>query len=192
VDGTGEELMPGGEEDVVSVRLPRELLRRADKLIPKLKADDALNPFGLRASRSAVLRVALVRGLAVLEERYGMRRPPLQGGRPPRFPTSLRAVFSDATKSPSASVANISVGGVFLRTERDLSVGGEISIGIALPDGEPPLQLRGKVRHVVAGKEQGAPRAHGVGIQFVDGDDRSRDRVHRYVDSLAASSHGQR
>jgi uncharacterized protein (TIGR02266 family) len=180
------------EEDVVSVRLPRELLRRADKLIPRLKADDALNPFGLRASRSAVLRMALVRGLAVLEERYGMRRAQRQGGRPPRYPTSLRAVFSDATQSPSVSVTNISVGGVFLRTERDLSVGGEVSIGIALPDGEPPLQLRGKVRHVVAVKEQGTPRAeHGVGIQFVNGDDRSRDRVHRYVDSLAASRHGQ-
>lgn len=183
--------MPSEEEDVVTVRLPRELLRRADKLIPRLKADDAFNPFGLRVSRSAILRAALVRGLAALEEQYGMPRSPRQGARPARYPASLRAVFSDATQSPPASVANISVGGVFLRTGRDFSVGSEVSIGLALPDGKPPLQLRGKVRHVEAGKGKGTSRAPpGVGIQFVDGSDRSRDRVHRYVDSLAASRQG--
>jgi Tfp pilus assembly protein PilZ len=178
------------KEDVVSVRLPRELLRRALKLIPRLKADDAFNPFGLRASRSAVLRAALVRGLAALEEQYGMRRSPRQGG---RQPASLHAVFSDAPQSPSVSVTDISVGGAFLHTGRDLSVGSEVSIGLALPDGKPPLHLRGKVRHVVTGKGQGTSHAEaGVGIQFVDRDDRSRDRVHRYLDSLAASRHGRR
>lgn len=58
------------EEDgpgAIPVKLPRELLDRADALIPALRADPELAPLLGRVSRTAVVRVALMRGLAELE-----------------------------------------------------------------------------------------------------------------------------
>ena len=57
-------------DELVTLRLPKEFLARADKLVPRLAADDAVNVFGLRASRSAVLRLALAQGIATLEKRW--------------------------------------------------------------------------------------------------------------------------
>jgi hypothetical protein len=60
-------------EGAISMRLPQELLERADALIPAIEADPELGSFG-RASRAAVLRLALVRGLQQLEEQFGRRK----------------------------------------------------------------------------------------------------------------------
>jgi hypothetical protein len=56
------------DSTVVTLRLPRAMLERADALIPKLRHDDELMMIG-RVSRSIILRLALLRGLEVLENR---------------------------------------------------------------------------------------------------------------------------
>ncbi len=178
------------DEEVVSMRLPKDLLRRAVRLVPRLKADHAFNPFGLRTSRSAVFRAALLRGLASLEERYAHAPNPGQGGRPARYHTSLPAAFPDATASSSASVTNVSVGGASLRTDRRLPVGSEVSLGISFPDAEEPVHVKGRIRHVVGRTGQRAPGAEpGLGIQFVNGDKDFRNRLHRFIDSITPA-HG--
>ena len=52
-----------------SMRLPAELLQRADALIAELKMDPALSMMG-KITRSKVLRLALSEGLAALESRH--------------------------------------------------------------------------------------------------------------------------
>lgn len=68
--------MKDGEQKTTSVRLPRDLLTRADALgeiLPERFPEyEAL--VGSPMSRSAVLRLALVRGLESLEERVRLMK----------------------------------------------------------------------------------------------------------------------
>ncbi len=52
---------------ITSVRLTRSLLERMDALVPALQESEAMQDHGVRATRSHVLREAILRGLEVLE-----------------------------------------------------------------------------------------------------------------------------
>ena len=56
--------------EVVQLRLPREILRAADALVPRLTGSREGLTAG-RVTRSAVLRAALARGLDVLAAELG-------------------------------------------------------------------------------------------------------------------------
>jgi hypothetical protein len=56
---------PAFESEYQPVRLPRDLLIAADALVKPLRGAPAIRAYG-RASRAAVLRLALARGLDVL------------------------------------------------------------------------------------------------------------------------------
>jgi hypothetical protein len=64
-----EELLMADDEgpNMMPVKVPVELLERADALIPAMRADPELSALLGRVSRAAVVRVALLRGLAELE-----------------------------------------------------------------------------------------------------------------------------
>ena len=55
----------------VSLRVHPDLLREADALVDLLAVDPALCTIAGGASRSSVLRIALVRGLEVLKKELG-------------------------------------------------------------------------------------------------------------------------
>lgn len=51
--------------EITPVRFPRSIFERANALIPRVKADPALSVG--RVSASSVIRLAVIRGLEVLE-----------------------------------------------------------------------------------------------------------------------------
>jgi hypothetical protein len=53
------------DTSIVTIRVPRALLKRADALVPSVRDGDVV-VIG-RLSRSVILRLALVRGLQVME-----------------------------------------------------------------------------------------------------------------------------
>lgn len=53
----------------IAIRVPPDALRRADTLRPRLARDQTLGALG-KVTRSTVLKLAMVEGLAVLEQRY--------------------------------------------------------------------------------------------------------------------------
>lgn len=53
----------------LSVRIPDDMVRRLDRLVPKVAKDPNLAAWG-RSSRSAVVKLALLRGIAALEVEY--------------------------------------------------------------------------------------------------------------------------
>ena len=55
------------------LRLPQELLDWADRLLPQVAADPKLAAVG-RITRSAVLRMALVKGLESMEYTYAPKK----------------------------------------------------------------------------------------------------------------------
>ena len=56
-----------GAMEQITLRLPEDLTNRAEALVPYLESLPALHAAGGTLNRSAVIRVALVRGLEVLE-----------------------------------------------------------------------------------------------------------------------------
>jgi hypothetical protein len=69
---TLETLMPEPLEKPTQLRLPREALERAETLIPLLAKHPEFRALG-RLSKATVLRLAVLHGLEVLEQRA---RPP--------------------------------------------------------------------------------------------------------------------
>lgn len=53
----------------VAVRIPNDLAKRIDRLMPRISKDSTLATFG-RVSRSSVVKLALLRGVAALEAEY--------------------------------------------------------------------------------------------------------------------------
>ena len=54
------------DSSIVTLRLPKSLLQRADSLIPALRTNSDIFVVG-RLSRSVVLRLAVLRGLEAME-----------------------------------------------------------------------------------------------------------------------------
>jgi hypothetical protein len=54
------------DSSIVTLRLPKALLQRADALIPALRSNSEIFVVG-RLSRSVVLRLAVLKGLEVME-----------------------------------------------------------------------------------------------------------------------------
>ncbi len=106
-----------------------------------------------------------------------------------RYPTSLPVVFSAPETFQPGYAANISAGGMFLRTDGRLAVGALLSVKLELPDGGSPAPVQGKVVHVVApGRVRPGGSGAGVGIQFMASDDPVRRRVDRYIELLAETT----
>jgi len=106
-----------------------------------------------------------------------------------RYPTSLPVVFSAPETFQPGYAANISAGGMFLRTDGRLAVGALLSVKLELPDGGSPAPVQGKVVHVVApGRVRPGGSGAGVGIQFMASDDPVRRRVDRYIELVAETT----
>ena len=97
----------------------------------------------------------------------------------PRYPASLRVTLSGVEGLLAEQVTNISAGGMFVRTERDLPIGTLLSMALELPDGDRPAPVQGKVVHARPSHSE-----TGIGVQFVSDDDAFRGRVDRYINEI--------
>jgi uncharacterized protein (TIGR02266 family) len=101
----------------------------------------------------------------------------------PRYPASLRVAISGL--EGFERVANISSGGIFVRTERRFDLGAVLSLALELPDGRAPARAEAKVVHAVPLRRVRAP---GIGLQFLATQDEFRVRLDKYLDSIAAKA----
>jgi hypothetical protein len=63
-------MVDGSRQGVpVSVRVPKELVDRLDRLVPKLAKDPAWHTLGI-VSRTSAIKLALLRGVEALEKQY--------------------------------------------------------------------------------------------------------------------------
>jgi Tfp pilus assembly protein PilZ len=105
----------------------------------------------------------------------------------PRYPVSLRVDFPDGDGPRVNEATSLSVGGMFVRTDRELPVGALVPVALGLPDGGPPAPVQAKVLYSSDAPRARAPKPtgpHGFGVQFVAEDAAFRARVTRYIDSL--------
>jgi Tfp pilus assembly protein PilZ len=97
--------------------------------------------------------------------------------------------LSSAAGMFAAEVADLSVGGMFVRTDRAPPVGELVSAELEIPDGKRPALLDAKVVHVapsIAARRSTSRR--GFGAQFVRIEEPVRERMHRYIESIESGS----
>jgi uncharacterized protein (TIGR02266 family) len=105
----------------------------------------------------------------------------------PRFHTQFTVRFRTAREFSREHAKNISRGGIFIQTATPPEIDEVISVQLELPDGGPPATTSGLVMHRVT--EEDAVRdgtVPGAGVQFLDADDRFRERIDAYVEQLGS------
>jgi uncharacterized protein (TIGR02266 family) len=106
-----------------------------------------------------------------------------------RFHTQFTVRFRTAREFVREHAQNISRGGVFIQTATPPQLDEVITVQLELPDGGTPATTSGLVMHRVTPEEaekQGI--IPGIGVQFLEADDRFRERIDGYVEQLGSAS----
>ena len=80
---------------------------------------------------------------------------------------------------------NISAGGLFIRTEQPPDMEAVVDVALELPGGEPVEGKAVVVHRVTAEEARSRGVDPGIGVQFVHGDDRFRERIDQFVATLS-------
>jgi len=125
-------------------------------------------------------RIARVLGLAERASRPTDRRATA------RYPARLAVRFGTVDEFKREYATNISAGGLFIGTEAPPEMNAVIDVALELPGGTP-VEAKALVVHRVSPEEAARRNVDpGVGVQFVQADDRFRERIDRFVAELAA------
>jgi uncharacterized protein (TIGR02266 family) len=104
--------------------------------------------------------------------------------RDPREHLTLKVEYADAGELVSDYTENISAGGTFVLTDRELPEGAEVKLVLSFPGLLRPLPLAGKVKWTRSGDDATQPR--GIGIAFDRSDDNAVVRLDEIVGRIAA------
>jgi uncharacterized protein (TIGR02266 family) len=123
----------------------------------------------------------LSRLLASVPETGGQERRALR-----RYPVKLVVRFGTVDQLRKEHVTNISAGGMFIKTDKPPPMDEVVQVTIDLPGGGRPVEAKATVVHRVTVEEARARGCDaGVGVQFVQSDDRFRDRIDEIVANAA-------
>ena len=107
--------------------------------------------------------------------------------RPVRVSVPVRVTFSGSTFLIKEFTANLSVGGIFLKTDNVVEPGVEGQLTFRGSRWERPFTIRAVVVRVVPPNEA-STQTPGLGLQFLDIDDASRKSLQRLVDGVQDGS----
>jgi uncharacterized protein (TIGR02266 family) len=116
-----------------------------------------------------------------------LERKPLDDPRRafPRVDARFRVRFGDVQEFVLEYAANISAGGVFVRTESPPELHSVVTVTLELPDGGSPVEAQGRVVHRVSPEEARARNTPpGAGVQFIDSSDEFRERIDRAIEFI--------
>ena len=93
----------------------------------------------------------------------------------------VRVDYKTVDELFSEFARNINEGGVFVETETPSEIGSSVAMQFRIPGSEEPIQVMGRVVRVTEGDRHEPP---GMGIEFEDLDDQSRDLINDLVRDL--------
>ncbi len=102
-----------------------------------------------------------------------------------RAPLTLLVDYPDRDDLVSDFTENLSMGGTFVRTERELTIGSQIRLLLSCPGLIEPIALRGLVRWTRPALETADA---GAGIQFTEYDEEVRRRLRHVIDGIASNN----
>jgi uncharacterized protein (TIGR02266 family) len=78
--------------------------------------------------------------------------------------------------------ANISAGGVFIRSSAPPPLETRVQVRLELPDGGPPAEATGLVVHRLTVEQAGPRREAGAGVRFLHPDSAFTERIEKFLD----------
>jgi uncharacterized protein (TIGR02266 family) len=94
-----------------------------------------------------------------------------QKRRDPRVPLVLRVDYPGLGEASRDATENVSAGGIFIRTERDLRLGQRVPMVISFPGLLDPVEIEVEVARIRASRAEGPP---GVAVEVVAAEDRAK------------------
>ena len=129
--------------------------------------------------RSARGRIAQALGLLPQAAR------PIDRRATARYAARFAVRFGTVDEFKREYATNISAGGLFIRTEAPPEMSSVIDVVLELPGGDP-VEGKALVVHRVSAEDAARLEVEpGAGVQFVEGDDKFRERIDRFVAELA-------
>ena len=129
--------------------------------------------------RSARGRIAQALGLLPQAAR------PIDRRATARYAARFAVRFGTVDEFKREYATNISAGGLFIRTEAPPEMSSVIDVVLELPGGDP-VEGKALVVHRVSAEDAVRLEVEpGAGVQFVEGDDKFRERIDRFVAELA-------
>ncbi len=107
-------------------------------------------------------------------------------GLEPRYDVYHRVHFSSGEKFHSEYTENLSRGGMYIATTREIAPESILQIQLDIPGAEEPLQLEGRVMYrldLELAEERG--RSPGVGVQFINLNEGTQQKLNHYIRRLA-------
>ena len=98
-----------------------------------------------------------------------------------RIDMVVRGDYKTVDELFSEFARNINEGGVFVETETPSEMGSSVAMQFQIPGSHDPIEVMGRVVRVSEGDLQDPP---GMGIEFEDLDDQSRDLINGLVREL--------
>lgn len=178
--------LPGSAEGLQVAGVVRELARPQDE--PGFWAEfSALSP---QAETEIGEVLARRERASELEPAAAMAVKPLHDPRRafPRHTARFAVRFATVQDFVLEYAANISAGGVFVESESPPPLKTVVRVEMELPGGGEPVAARCVVVHRVTPEEARARGSlPGMGVQFIDADDRFRERIDAAIDHILTS-----
>ncbi|MEW6668730.1 MAG: TIGR02266 family protein [Thermodesulfobacteriota bacterium] len=133
---------------------------------------------------SADFRAILV-AVAVRFKRMIERVAEFYSRREPRVPKTLSLTYKDRQSFVKAYSANVSRGGLFIKTDTPLPKGERFLLKLQLPDVGRPLSIECQVAWSKKAGEQGPVGPNGMGIRFLEMDEKDDQVLRRYVQEIS-------
>jgi uncharacterized protein (TIGR02266 family) len=108
--------------------------------------------------------------------------------RPPRVQLPVLATFATESFTVKSYVLNISVGGIFLHTDRVVEWGEFGSLKFRFSAFDKPFELQARVVRIVRPGEERGGQEPGMGMEFIDLTDKDRERLRNLVEGIQSGS----
>lgn len=108
--------------------------------------------------------------------------PPMSARpRPARVPYVVEVTFTSEHNFWTGFTQDLSSGGVFMATPKEVPVGTIVQFELRLPDTGTPWMVRGEVRWNRAQGAAGADSPPGVGVRFIDLDKKLEAKIASFI-----------
>lgn len=97
----------------------------------------------------------------------------------------VRVDYKTVDELFSEFARNINEGGLFVETDNPPSLGASVALQFQIPGSDEPIQVMGRVVRVCDGSHREGP---GMGIEFENLDDQSRELINELVRQLRVGS----
>ena len=110
---------------------------------------------------------------------------PVERRRWERADLVVRVDYKTVDELFSEFARNINEGGLFVETDTPPALGTSVALEFQIPGSDEPIQVMGRVVRVVGGDHKEGP---GMGIEFENLDNQSRDLINELVRQLRVGS----